>query len=138
MSRENVELIRGLYDAFNTQNYQASLELMAPDVEYHELEGMPGARGMVGIYYGREEVARWFGEFLSEWDEGFQSEPTEITELADGRILVVETWRGRGAQSGAEVEALATAVYTIREGQVSLIRYFATRAEAVESAGLSE
>ena len=138
MSRENVEVVRRLYEAFNAGDYEMSLELMAPDIEYHELEGMPGARGMVGVYHGREELARWFGEFLSEWEPGFQSEPAEITELEDGRVVVVETWRGRGAQSGAEVQANAVALYTIRGGRITHIRYFSTKAEAVEAAELRD
>ena len=60
---------------FNAGDYEASLALMAPDIEYHELEGMPGARGMVGVYHGREELARWFVEFLGEWDEGLSPPP---------------------------------------------------------------
>ena len=135
MQRDNVEIVRRFFDAFNAGDYRTNLELLAPDVQYHELEGMPGARGMVGVYTGRDEVARWYTEFLGEWDPGFRSEPVELTELGDGRILVLEHWRGVAVQSRVEVEASATSLYTIRDGLVAEIRYFRTREEALEAVG---
>ena len=131
-------MVGRLYDAFNSGDYQASLDLMAPDIEYHELEGFPGARGMVGIYRGRDEVARWFAEVRGAWEPGFQSQADEVTELKDGKVLVVETWRGRAVQSGATVSRTATAVYVVRESQISEIRYFGSKGEALEAVGLSE
>jgi len=138
MSQENVEIVRRMYEAFNAGDHETSLSLMSPDIEYHELAGMPGAGQGVGVYRGKEELAQWFGEFLGEWEDGFQSVPGEMTVLDDGQVLMVETWRGRGASSGVDVERTAVALYTIAEGQVTRLRYFSTKAEALEAAGLSE
>ena len=61
-----------------------------------------------------------------------------MTALADGRVVVVETWRGRGGQGGVDVHASAAALYTIRDDLISQIRYFSDKAEALAAAGLSE
>jgi uncharacterized protein len=137
MSQENVEIVRRMYDAFNAGDYQTSLNLMSPDIEYHELAGMPGAGQGVGVYHGHEELAQWYSEFLSQW-ESLESVPGEITELEADLVLVVETWRARGASSGVDVERTAFALYTIAEGQITSLRYFSTKAEALEAAGLRE
>ena len=36
-----MEVVRRLYKAFNAADYQASLNLMSPDIEYHESLGCP-------------------------------------------------------------------------------------------------
>ena len=138
MSRENVELLRRFYEAFNARDYQTSLDLLAADVEYHELQGMPGARGMVGVYNGKEELTRWFMEFLGGWEPGFRNEPVETIELDNKRVLRIELWQGRGLRSAVDVEMRAVGLYTVREGKVACCRYFATKAEALEAVGLLE
>ncbi len=141
MSQENLaptEVLSRWTEAFNTGDYETTLALTADDVEYHELRGMPGARGMVGVYNGKEEVTRWFIEFLSGWESGFRNDPVETMELDDGRVLRLETWRGRGLKSAVEVEMSAVGLYTVRDGKVACCRYFKTKAEALESVGLLE
>jgi hypothetical protein len=66
------------------------------------------------------------------------SELEKITELEKGQVLAVETWRGRGAKSQVDVERSAVGLYTLRDGQITCLRYFSTEAEALEAAGLSE
>jgi ketosteroid isomerase-like protein len=116
--------------AFNADDYEASLELMAPDVEYHELPGMPGARGMVGTYRGREEVARWLGEFLNEW-ESFRSS-SEGTELGNGRVVVVENGRSRQKRGGCGDDGGRAAHGP--QGPIAWSRDFRTAEEALAAA----
>ena len=145
MSQENapeqpgaMEVLRRWTDAFNEGDFETTLALTADDIEYHELEGMPGARGMVGVYNGKGELTRWFIEFLGDWEPGFRNEPVETLELDDGRVLRVERWRGRGLRSEVDVEMPAVGLYTVRDGKVACCRYFATKAEALEAVGLAE
>ena len=67
------------------------------------------------MYRGHEELAQWYSEFLSQW-ESLESVPGEITELGADRLMVVETWRARGATSGVDVEELRLP-FTVVEGQ---------------------
>src|SRR5215207_8909326 len=145
MSQENaarqpspVEVLCRWTEAFNEGDYETTLALTADDIEYHELEGMPGARGMAGVYNGKDDVTRWFIEFLGGWESGFRNDPVETTELEDGRVLRVERWRGRGLKSAVEVEMSALGLYTVRDGKVTCCRYFKTKAKALEAVGLSE
>jgi hypothetical protein len=47
-------------------------------------------------------------------------------------------YEGRGAVSGAAVETSAAAIWRVEEGLIVFFQDFATRAEALEAAGLRE
>jgi ketosteroid isomerase-like protein len=128
----NRKVLQRWFDSFEAGDYATTIDCMAEDVEYHELPGWPGTREGA-VYRGREEVVAWYTELLGEWD-GLVSEPGEITELDDGQVLVNETWRARGRQSGVDVEMRAASVFTIRDGRIARVRYFRTRDEALGAA----
>jgi hypothetical protein len=52
MGQANVELVRGVYDAFARGDVDAVFAAMKPDIEWDESEGMPYG----GVYHGREEI----------------------------------------------------------------------------------
>jgi ketosteroid isomerase-like protein len=52
MSQENVEIVRCCCEAFDRGDYEAALEVLAPDVEY-DLSHFPDG----GVYRGHEGVA---------------------------------------------------------------------------------
>ena len=54
MSQENVEVVRGTYDAFQARDLRAFLSYMDPEVEYRSLvlEGE-------GVYHGHEGIRSW-------------------------------------------------------------------------------
>jgi ketosteroid isomerase-like protein len=71
MGQANVELVRGVYDAFARGDVDAVFAAMKPDIEWDESEGMPYG----GVYHGREAiVANVFGPILADV-EGFNREP---------------------------------------------------------------
>ena len=62
----------------------------------------------------------------------------ELIDVGDSVVSVVNT-RARGRASGVEVEWTHNAgVWTIREGKVVRVAWFAAREEALEAAGLAE
>ena len=134
MSDSSVDVVREMATAFNAGDYEQALALLAPDIEYHELPGLPGGGEGGGVYRGREELARWFTEFLSEWEPGFQSTYGKVLGVDDNHVITVENWRGRGASSGILVEMTAVALHTVRDGQITRMRYFRTEGEALAAA----
>jgi ketosteroid isomerase-like protein len=138
MSEENLAVVQAMAKAFNEGDYERALGFLSPDIEYHELSGMPGAGEGVGVYRGHDELTRWYTEFLGEWEEGFQSTYEEITDLDDRHVMTVENWRGRGTRSGITVEMTAVGLHTVLNGEITCMRYFRTEAEAIAAAELSE
>ena len=113
MPDANVELVRGVYDAFARGDVDAVFAAMRPDIEWDESEGMPYG----GVYHGREEiVTNVFGPILADV-EGFTADPDEILALDHARVIA----RGRHGGAGAvgPVDARFVHVWTVTHGKAS-------------------
>jgi uncharacterized protein len=134
MSQENVELIRGGYEAFNRGDVEDAITaLAAPDSEFITAGAMPGIED---VYRG----ADGFRRFLRFYWETFDDPRVEVHELVDAgdKVVACVTNHGRGKQSGVAVDWKQWAVWTLREGKAVRGQAFLTEAEALEAAGLSE
>ena len=133
MSRENVELTRRGYEAFARRDLDAVFEeFMHPEIEAHDPPEIPDA----AIHRGREAVRRDWEE-IYELFEDFSIDVEKSFDRGD-EVLVLLRYRGRGSESGVEVEAPMAHVWTIRDGKAVRLRQFLDRAEALEAVGLGE
>src|SRR3954451_14113359 len=113
VDESNVELVRGVYDAFADGDVDAVFAAMKPDIEWDESEGMPYG----GVYRGRDAIVEnVFAPILADV-EGFTAKPDEILELDDARVLARGRHGGRGA--AGPVDARFVHIWTVAEGQVS-------------------
>lgn len=131
MSRENVEIVRRLWEA---GDIEALFEFYDPDIIWENHFGPIE-------YHGRFQGYDAVRQFWREWLEPFESyEPQAETFIDAGDNVVVGCRAtGRGRASGAEVGNWAFwLVYRIRNGRVVHIETFATQAQALEATGLSE
>jgi ketosteroid isomerase-like protein len=133
MSQENVELVRGIWEADRRRDVAAIHAAYAPDIEWEDNSGLWGdwgvARGPDGI---RRAFRRWYEAF-----EDVDMEFGEVDDVGDD-VVVTYPLRARGRGSGIEVNQSFTLVWTLQEGKVVRIRSYAGRAQALEAAGLSE
>ncbi len=135
MSQENVEALKRGLDASNRRDIESFLETLDPEVEWH-----PGLaallEGEATVYRGREEVR----EMLQDYFEAFADLRFEISEIRDfgDRILAVGEMRGRGTESGVEIESSWAYLIQVRNGKATQVRTYLDPAEALEAAGLSE
>ena len=134
MSRKNVEVVRRLYDAVAQRDAEAVLTFYDPEVEWDQsLASGPSTVMGASVYHGHEGVRRLFRDFY----EAFADVEAEIVELIDAGEYVISilNYRGRGRASGAEVAFTQWAgVWTIRDGKVVRVVWFASREEALEAA----
>ena len=134
MSRENVELMRRGYEAFNRGDIDDVVDALAgPDCEFIPAGLLPGVEE---VYRGPDGFRR----FASLFWEGFDDPRVEVDDLVDAgdQVLATVTNRGRGKVSGVDVARTTWAVWTIRDGKVIRGQAFESRAEALEAVGLSE
>src|SRR5438067_11702669 len=110
MSQENVEIVRCMYDAFNQGDVARARESLHPDAELHQLAEGP----LAGSHYGRDEWARGFALWLSEFEQS-QFEPREVTQAGDCVIMRV-LLSGRGRASGVETRTELFHAWTVRDG----------------------
>lgn len=136
MSKENVETMWRLADAVNRHDADAFVALCAPNVDWEENTSVyPGLRSH---YRGTAEVREWFEQAFLEFWADFHVEVQEITAAPAGRCFGDLFLVGRGRSSGIETRLRVYQVLWFEEGKVTRRQLFLDRAEALDSAGLSE
>ena len=136
MSQENVEIVRRIYEGV-ARHDTSVLELYDRDVEF-DFSRSPFGTVALGktVYRGHEGLRDFFRERYEAW-EHVRDDCQELIEANDGVISVVIS-RGKGRESGIEAEQTHFALWSIDAGRVKSVRWFGTRAEALEAAGLRE
>src|SRR5947209_3951550 len=87
-------------------------------------------------YEGHAGLRR-LGREVSEVWESFHVEPERFIDAGD-RVVVIERRRGRGRESGVEVEMRSGVIWTLRDSKVVRMQTDLEPAEALEAVGLSE
>ena len=130
-SKENVEIIRRDYEAFDRGDFATFLDDLHPEVVT-----WAHPRGDAGRYEGKEGVIR----FITDWTESFEEfrQVAEEFRDADDKVLVRVLHQGRGKGSGIPVEGRYWLVHHMREGKAYQVDLYDDKAEALEAAGLRE
>ncbi len=138
MSRENVEIVRRIYEAVARRDSETVLSYYDPRVEWDHTYGpVRELMGGPAVYHGHEGIREWSREWYEAW-ENIEADVEELVDAGD-QVIGVLTYRGRGRQSGVEVEIPGMAgVWTIQDGKVVRVRWFRTRDEAFAAAGAPE
>jgi ketosteroid isomerase-like protein len=138
MSEQNVEVVRRMFAAFRSVDvgsFERRLdevrEIFDPEVEW---VAAPQSLLASEEYRGYDGVRRFWTQFLSAWDEyGIQ-----VEELIDAGDQVVAVLRLSGRTKELEVDEARSSLLTLRGGRIVRIEPFASKEEALETAGLSE
>jgi ketosteroid isomerase-like protein len=131
MSKENVEIGKAFFEAWNAGDMDAIRELYDPDVIMRMPEGWPEP----GPFVGREAIMRQWKQQREAFDADTAVPISDFIEAAD-RVVVRFVWRGAGHGPEANIEV--TSVFTVRKNRIVFVEYFWDHAEALEAAGLSE
>jgi uncharacterized protein len=107
----NVETLRRGYAALNRGDLSAVLELLDPDIEWHEPAHSPDA----GTHRGRDSFERFLRGWIESFD-GFRVEPERVVERGEDIVAVVHQ-TGTGRASGLKVEARLAHVWTVADGR---------------------
>ncbi|MDQ3730130.1 MAG: nuclear transport factor 2 family protein [Actinomycetota bacterium] len=137
MSRENVEIVRGVIEAHDRGDFDAVFDVYDPAIEWHI-----GALPFTGsdfkpVYYGHEGVRSFWRTWLAAWETA----SFEYEEFHDAghHVLTILSQRIRGRTSGVELEWRSYGqVWTISDAKIVRVEFFLARAEAFEAVGLPE
>ena len=132
MSEENIETARRHNEAWNRRDLVAWLALSSSgsEIDWSRSRGL-----LKGVYRGHGELEIFWDGFWSTFED-VQVELHGFTRIGSD-VVVSNTAHMRG-RDGIEVIARSTFVYTVENGQVTRLRLFQERAEALKAAGLSE
>lgn len=133
MSQQDVDTIRGGYEAFARQDIPGVMEAFADDIEWDTPDSIPAG----GVFHGKEEVGRFFQSLGDHYDE-LRVEPEEFLEAGDH---VVALGHHRGKVTGGDAfEARFAMVWKMRDGKAATFREYTDTAvilRAIEGAAAS-
>lgn len=118
--RENLEQ---LYAEWARGDYSRG-DIWDPDVEMDTF-GM----GEPMRASGRDAVAATLADWLSAWERPLVIELDELVQRGD-RILALMRWRGRGKESGVQMEATGAHLWTFRDGLIVRFDVYRDRNDA--------
>jgi ketosteroid isomerase-like protein len=131
MSQENVEIVRRGYEEF-VQTGDFDPQLFDPEVEFDISNAMlDGA-----VYNGPEGVREYLSLMRDMWKQ-VRFEPQEYIPVGEAQVVVPLRMLVIGRDE-IEMVARAANVITLREGKVTHMKAFQSKADALEAAGLSE
>jgi uncharacterized protein len=131
MSRENVEVIRRMWDAFLAGDLQTGLSFYDPDVEW---DGTNLPDGQIGR--GHQAIV----DHIRHWAEQWEDWTVEVERIIDGgteHVVLVMRERGR-SNSGLEMDECHAELYVFHGGKVVRRQGFSDPRAALDAIGLPE
>src|SRR5436190_4811754 len=111
MSKENVEVVKAAFEAWNAGDMDAFRNRYHPDVTMRPMENWPEP----GPWVGRDEVMRQFRQLRETYDADTWESTTAFRHIAD-RVVVRGIWHGVG--QGPESHMEFTIVCAVRHGTI--------------------
>jgi ketosteroid isomerase-like protein len=136
MSRENVEVVKGIFDAIADRDASRVRALYDSEVEVDSSRLPEASLEGGGLAQGYEGIRSAFRDWSQAW-ESFEDHCDEVIDAGEYVVSLV-TRRGRGRASGVEAVTPRAGVWTIRDGKVIRVVWFPTHEEALEAVGLRE
>lgn len=128
MSEQDVEVVRRMYEARDSGDAAGALAQFHPEVVVDAT-----ARGDTEIGHGHDELTAIIAEWIGAFDE-WREEVEEMRDLGD-QVYVVATQRGRGKESGVEVETRYALLYEVQDDKIIRMTLFRGPSEALKAAG---
>ncbi len=114
MSQENVEIVRRAYAAFNRRDFDAALDALDPDVEWHQITQFPDR----AVYRGREEMRdRFWNKQLVEQFGDFRIDVEELVDAGD-HVVMIGHIVAHGSASGVPIRLRVVNVLEMRDGKL--------------------
>lgn len=132
MSRENVAVIRGAYEAFRRGDVTSVLAAFDPKIEWNEAENFPYADG--NPYVGHQAVVEGiFTRIGEEWD-GFTLAVDQVLDAGEN-VVALGRYRGRFKATGTSIDAQFAHVWWFRDGRAVRFQQYADTAQVLSATG---
>jgi ketosteroid isomerase-like protein len=127
VSTDRHDLIRGLFDRWNTGDREIDEAAVDPDAEIHS--AMTGA-----TYRGYGGIKDWMAEIDDQF-ESWKVWPEEFRDLPDGSVLVLGQVQIRGRASGVALDQPVAWLIGFAGGRLAEMKIFADHQSALDAAG---
>jgi ketosteroid isomerase-like protein len=131
----NVAIVRRVVESFDEGDLEYPFAVYDAEIVWENFT--PPPPGMDEVYHGHDGVRRFWRQWLSSWDRvAFEHE--RFVDAGD-HVVVFQRMDARGRTSGVETDFGDYAqVWTLRDGKVVSMRFYADRDEALAAAGVAE
>ena len=131
MSEQNVEIVRRVFEVFNSEDIDRIVAEVHTDLVV-EIPAQVSAEP--DVYYGKDGIRRYFRSFQDDMDE-IRFEPEQLWDAGES-VVVALRLTAKGRQTAIPVEQRTAGVWTVRDGKVVRVRSYASSSEALEAVGL--
>jgi ketosteroid isomerase-like protein len=132
MSRQNVELVRRMQEAFLSSEPDRALAFFAPEVEW-DVRERPGGQ----VWHGPSGVRRAMTEWSGAWEE-WELVTERYLEAGEDKVLILWREHGRGKGSGVPVDQRGGILVTVGGGRILRGCLYLDQQAALKAAGLAE
>lgn len=132
MSRENLEVARAFFDAYNARNAEAVDRLLHPEAQITTLStraGMPD-------HWRQGTTDRYFEQLDEAWTK-LRVEVEDYRERGE-HVVALGVLRGAGMASHVEVVRDFATVLVVRNSRILLLDTYDNWQDGLEAAGLGE
>jgi ketosteroid isomerase-like protein len=121
MSKENIDLVETIYEAFGSRNFEALLSHFVNDFEWIAAESSPLADR--SPYHGIDAVRE--GVFY-RIAMGFEKLTIDVDEIfeADGRVVVLGYYSGRFRGKAEDFRAQVAHIWTVQDGKATKFQQY--------------
>ncbi len=113
MSKENVEIARRAYAAFNRRDFDAALESFDPGVEWHQITQFPDR----SVYRGLDDMRdRFWNRQLVEQFGDFRIDVEEFVDAGD-HVVMIGHIVAHGSGSGVPIRQRVVNILELRDGK---------------------
>ncbi|MET3811964.1 nuclear transport factor 2 family protein [Arthrobacter sp. UYEF3] len=110
-AKENAEVVRRGYEAFNAGDMATLNELFAEDAVWYAA----GNGVLSGTKQGRDAVLSYFGELGARSQGSFRA---AVEDIVGGENHTVAIQRSHATSSGKTLDAASTVAFVLRDGKV--------------------
>ena len=130
MSEESVAVVRGVFEAFVSGDFERAMAAYDTEVEWDGTELPDGT-----IARGHDAVVNHVTRWGQTWGENWEIELQDVIDAGEDRAIAVYQERGR-SESGVEVTARYWDLYVLRNGKIIFRKGFSDADQALVEAGL--
>lgn len=115
MSKENVEIVRQLFEAVEKREAAGVLGAYDENIIIREAESLPYG----GEYHGIEGAMKHAEGYTKVWDDLQTSVERKMdAEFFDAGDSVIVRWRQRAGKDKREFDSTAVSIYRLRDGKI--------------------
>ena len=135
MSKENVALVQGIYDAFASGNVPAVLGAMSPDIVWNEAENFPLADR--NPYVGPDAILQGvFARLAGDWD-GFAVAADELLDAGD-TVIALGRYHGSCKATGRPIRAQMVHVWRLADGKATAFQQYTDTLQVARATGAAQ